>query len=244
MRRKLVAGNWKLNGSKSLAQTMMQAVAQANLSDVDVVICPPFPFLSAFEGFNGKLGAQNVSQFESGAHTGEVATSMLKELGCEYVIIGHSERRADNGETDELVAQKVAAAIDSGLVPILCFGESEDVRKSGDLFTFLQAQIDAVLQKVGIAGFAKLVLAYEPIWAIGTGLTATPEQAQEVHEFVRNYLAEKDADVAAKIVILYGGSVKADNAETLFGQPDIDGGLIGGASLKSDDFIAICQAAN
>lgn len=242
-RRKFVAGNWKMNGDKTLVKMMQDKLSQANLDNMDVVICPPFPYLGLFDS-SLKLGAQNISQFESGAHTGEVSASMLKELDCQYVIIGHSERRADNNESNEVVAAKVAKTLDFGLTPIFCVGEPESVRDDGTLFDYIAAQLDAVLNQVGVASFSSLVLAYEPIWAIGTGKTASPEQAQEVHAFIRAYLAKQDSDVANKIVILYGGSVKGSNARELFSQADVDGGLIGGASLNPEDFLSICQAAN
>lgn len=242
-RRSMVAGNWKMNGDKALVEQMEKQLGQASLDNMDAVICPPFPFLGMFTD-SIKLGAQNMSQFDSGAHTGEVSVSMLKEFGCSYIILGHSERREDNYESDDIVAQKVEKALDAGLTPILCFGEPEDIRDDGTLFTYIAAQLDAVLKQVGIAQFSKIVLAYEPIWAIGTGKTASPEQAQEVHAFVRGHLAKLDSDIAANIVILYGGSVKGSNAEELFSQADVDGGLIGGASLNPEDFLSICLAAN
>lgn len=242
-RRPMVAGNWKMNGDTSLIKTMQSTLAQADLSNMDWVICPPMPLLGLFDK-STKLGSQNVSQFDSGAHTGETSTSILKEVGCQYVIIGHSERRQDNHESDQLIAEKVKKTLDAGLTPIFCFGEPESVRYDGSLFEYLSAQLDAVLEVIGISAFADLVMAYEPIWAIGTGKTASPEQAQEVHAFVRDYLAKQDANVAQQQVILYGGSVKGSNADELFSQPDVDGGLIGGASLKPDDFLSICLAAN
>ncbi|MDF2179417.1 triose-phosphate isomerase [Aliiglaciecola sp. CAU 1673] len=243
-RRPLVAGNWKLNASLELVRDMQQALQQSRLEKMDVVVCPPFPYLSLFEKNGFALGGQNLSQFESGAHTGEVSAQMLRELGCDYVIIGHSERRAEQGENDDMVAQKVQQALENGLTPILCVGESEQVRESGQVFEFIARQLDAVLTKIGAAGLAKIVIAYEPIWAIGTGNTATPEQAQEVHGFIRSHVAKVEKTAASALRILYGGSVKADNAALLFAQADVDGGLIGGASLKTDEFIAICQAAN
>jgi triosephosphate isomerase len=207
------------------------------------VICPPFPYLGLFDG-KLKLGSQNTSQFDSGAHTGEVSVAMLNEFNCEYVIVGHSERRADNEESDVLVALKVEQVLKANLTPILCVGEPENVREDGTLFDYIAAQIDTVMNKVGISQFTEIVLAYEPIWAIGTGKTASPVQAQEVHAFIRGHLAKQDASIAANIVILYGGSVKGNNAEELFSQADVDGGLIGGASLDPKDFLSICQAAN
>jgi triosephosphate isomerase len=242
-RRQLVAGNWKMNGDKALVEVMQTLFAAVSLENMDVVICPPFPYLGLFDG-KLKLGSQNSSQFDSGAHTGEVSVAMLNEFNCEYVIVGHSERRADNEESDVLVALKVEQVLKANLTPILCVGEPENVREDGTLFDYIAAQIDAVLHKVGISQFTEIVLAYEPIWAIGTGKTASPAQAQEVHAFIRGHLAKQDVSIAANIVILYGGSVKGNNAEELFSQADVDGGLIGGASLDPKDFLSICQAAN
>jgi triosephosphate isomerase len=242
-RRQLVAGNWKMNGDKALVEKMQRQFAAVTLNNMDVVICPPFPYLGLFDG-KVKLGSQNISQFESGAHTGEVSVVMLKEFNCQYVIVGHSERRADNNESNTLVALKVEQALNAHLTPILCVGEPENVRVDGTLFDYIAAQLNAVLLKVGISQFADIVLAYEPIWAIGTGKTASPAQAQEVHAFIRGHLAKQDDNVAANIVILYGGSVKGNNAHELFSQADVDGGLIGGASLNPEDFLSICQAAN
>ena len=242
-RRQLVAGNWKMNGDKALVEQMQKELASASLKNMDVVICPPFPYLGLFDS-KIKLGSQNISQFDSGAHTGEVSVAMLKEFNCQYVIVGHSERRADNHESDEFVALKVEQSLKANLTPILCMGEPENVREDGTFFDYIAAQLDAVLQKVGISQFADIVLAYEPIWAIGTGKTASPAQAQEVHAFIRGHLAKQDDNIAANIVILYGGSVKGNNAQELFSQADVDGGLIGGASLNPEDFLSICQAAN
>jgi triosephosphate isomerase len=242
-RRQLVAGNWKMNGDKTLVKQMQKQFAETSLNKMDVVICPPFPYLGLFDG-KVKLGAQNISQFDSGAHTGEVSVAMLNEFNCQYVIVGHSERRADNNESDVLVALKVEQVLSANLTPILCVGEPENVREDGTLFDYIAAQLDAVLQKVGISQFTDVVLAYEPIWAIGTGKTASPAQAQEVHAFIRGHLAKQDDNIAANIVILYGGSVKGSNAQELFSQADVDGGLIGGASLNPEDFLSICQAAN
>ena len=242
-RRQLVAGNWKMNGDKTLVKQIQKQFADASLENMDVVICPPFPYLGLFDD-KVKLGSQNSSQFDSGAHTGEVSVAMLKEFNCQYVIVGHSERRADNNESSVLVALKVAQVLKAHLTPILCVGEPENVRENGTLFDYIAAQLDAVLLKVGIKQFVDIVLAYEPIWAIGTGKTASPQQAQEVHAFIRGHLAKQDDNIAANIVILYGGSVKGNNAQELFSQADVDGGLIGGASLNPEDFLSICQAAN
>ena len=243
IRRQLVAGNWKMNGDKTLVEIMQKQFSVASLDNMDVVICPPFPYLGLFDG-QIKLGSQNISQFDSGAHTGEVSVAMLHEFNCQYVIVGHSERRADNHESNELVALKVEQVLKVNLTPILCVGESESVRDDGTFFDYIAAQLDAVLIKVDISQFNNVVLAYEPIWAIGTGKTASPAQAQEVHAFIREHLAKQDNNIAANIVILYGGSVKGNNAQELFSQADVDGGLIGGASLNPEDFLSICQAAN
>ncbi len=242
-RRQLVAGNWKMNGDKALVGKMQKIFATAGLDNMDVVICPPSPYFGLFDG-KLKLGSQNISEFDSGAHTGEVSVAMLNEFKCQYSIVGHSERRADNHESNELVALKVEQVLKAGLTPILCVGEPESVREIGKLFEFIAAQLNAVLMKVGVSQFADVVLAYEPIWAIGTGKTASPAQAQEVHAFIRGHLAKQDVNIAANIIMLYGGSVKGNNAQELFSQVDVDGGLIGGASLDPQEFLSICQAAN
>lgn len=246
-RQKMVAGNWKQNGSLALVQEIQAGLVDLTIDNTQVVVCPPTPYLAAFDATkmqNFALGSQDLSLFAGGAHTGEIAGSMLCEFGCQYVIVGHSERRADNDESNEVVAEKVAVAIEAGLTPIICFGESEQVRDEGRLFEFLKEQLQAVLTRNGVDCLKHSVLAYEPVWAIGTGRTASPEQAQEVHEFVRSFIAEQDIQVAQSVTILYGGSVKPDNAKLLFSQPDIDGGLIGGASLTLKDFVAICSATN
>lgn len=242
-RKPLVAGNWKLNGNLSLAAQMLEALHACKLAETEVLVCPPSTLLHAFESESIKLGAQNLSEFDSGAHTGELSGSMLKEVGCSYVIVGHSERRADNNEDNQLVAKKVDAALRQGLTPVLCVGEPETIREDGTFLDFIAAQLDAVIGEVGIQAFSGVVLAYEPVWAIGTGKTASPAQAQEVHAFIRAHLAKSDETVASGTRILYGGSVKPDNAAELFSQTDVDGGLIGGASLKPEDFISICQSA-
>lgn len=244
MRRKLVVGNWKLNGNTSLAKSMQSALADQRFENVDMAICPPFTLLHAFDPEKLSFGAQDISVNASGAYTGEVSGELLKEAGCKFVLVGHSERREYHQESDATVASKAEAALNAGVTPIVCFGESEEIREQGNYIEFLKGQIDAVVSGLGINTFSKLVLAYEPVWAIGTGKTATPEQAQEVHAEIRQHLAELDAEIAAGVNILYGGSVKADNAESLFSKQDVDGGLIGGASLKENDFIAICSSAN
>jgi triosephosphate isomerase len=249
MRNYLVAGNWKMNGSNAAnAELLDGVIAGMPRSDaVSLLVCPPFPYLAAVAGkLSGSgisLGAQNVSQHSSGAYTGETAPSMLKDVGCEYVIVGHSERRHGMGESSDIVAAKFRAAQEAGLIPVLCVGETQGEREAGRTEAVIDEQMNAVLDDSGIEAFRLAVIAYEPVWAIGTGLTATPEQAQEVHGHIRGLLASKDQEVAAGVKILYGGSVKGDNAAGLFGKPDIDGGLIGGASLKSADFLAIAEAA-
>jgi len=249
MREKLVIGNWKMNGSLEANRHLLQELLPplAALTGVGVAVCPPFPYLAQagtlLEGSAVVLGAQNLHTEEKGAFTGEVSAAMLKELGCRYVLVGHSERRSLFGESDELVAEKFAVALAAGLLPVLCVGETLAQRRDGSTEAVIAAQVQAALQRVGIAGVAAGVIAYEPVWAIGTGETATPEQAQAVHRQIRRQLAGADATLAATTPILYGGSVKADNAAALFAQPDIDGGLIGGASLEAAAFLAICQAA-
>ena len=249
MRDILVAGNWKMNGSNAANAELVDGIlAGLPASDsVHLLICPPFPYLAAVAekvtGTRLALGAQNVSQHESGAYTGEVAPSMLRDTGCSHVIIGHSERRAMFGETSDIVAAKFLSAQDAGLVPVLCVGETLEQRESGQTEVVIDEQLGAVIDAAGIAAFGDAIIAYEPVWAIGTGKTASPEQAQDVHRHIRAALAEKDKDIAAGVQILYGGSVKGDNASGLFAMPDIDGGLIGGASLKAADFLAIANAA-
>ncbi|WP_273527614.1 triose-phosphate isomerase [Pseudomonas sp.] len=246
MRKKLVAGNWKMHGSLAENAALLGAIKPA-LAGIEAAVCVPFPYLAqaqaALAGSSIAWGAQNLSEQVKGAFTGEVSAAMLVDFGCQYVIVGHSERRSLYGETDELVAKKYMAAQAAGLIPILCVGESLAEREAGVTETVVARQLDAVISAAGVASLAKAVVAYEPVWAIGTGKTATPEQAQAVHAFIRSKIAALDAGVATGLVIQYGGSVKAANAGELFSQPDIDGGLIGGASLVADEFIAICRAA-
>jgi triosephosphate isomerase (TIM) len=250
MRVKLVVGNWKMHGSLAANQALLQALipAVAALKSVEVAVCPPYPYLvQAGALLGGKpiaYGAQNVSPYENGAYTGEVSAAMLAECRCRYVIVGHSERRSLFGESSELVAEKFQAVIEGGMVPILCVGETLTERESGRTEAVVAAQLDAVVSRCSAGSLRESVLAYEPVWAIGTGKTATPVQAQAVHEFLRRRIAAQDAAVAQGLKILYGGSVKAANAAELFSQPDIDGGLIGGASLQAAEFAAICQAAD
>jgi triosephosphate isomerase len=249
MRPYLVAGNWKMNGSLAANAELVSGVIDgAPAADgVELLVCPPYPYLAQVaglvEGSGVRLGAQNVSQYESGAYTGECAGSMLTDVGCQYAIVGHSERRALFGETSKIVAAKFQAAQEFELTPILCVGETLDEREADRTEAVIDEQLDAVLDAAGIEGIANAVIAYEPVWAIGTGMTATPEQAQDVHRHIRGRLEDRNADIAAGVQILYGGSVKGDNAAGLFSKPDIDGGLIGGASLKPADFLAIADAA-
>jgi len=253
MRKFLVAGNWKMNGDSAANSELVGGII-AGLSgmddqadNVEVLVCPPFPYLAAvremLKGSALRLGAQNVSAHASGAHTGETSPAMLGEVGCEFALVGHSERRTLYGETSEQVAAKFAAALAAGLTPVLCVGETLAERESDSTEAVIDEQLAAVIDTSGIGAIASAVIAYEPVWAIGTGMTATPAQAQDVHRYIRGVLEALDANVAAGVQILYGGSVKGDNAAGLFGMPDIDGGLIGGASLKAVDFLAIIAAA-
>ncbi len=239
-----------MHGSLADASALATAVSQgvSGLDNIDVVVCPVNVHISAVasvtQSTSVKLGAQNAHPAESGAFTGETSMAMLGELGCQYAIVGHSERRQLFGETDKAVAEKVEAALQQGITPILCIGETLDEREAGHLEKVIHAQLGEVLARVGIDALSKVVVAYEPVWAIGTGKTASPQQAQEVHAMIRARLACDNADIAASVQILYGGSVKPDNAADLFSQADIDGGLIGGAALDADSFTAICQAAS
>jgi len=237
-----------MHGSRAMADALVGAIAaDARDAVAEIAILPPFPYLESLVAHHGdsglRFGAQDVSEHESGAHTGEVAASMLADVGCSYVLVGHSERRQYHGETDAVVAGKFVAAQKAGLVPVLCVGETLQERESGDAERVIQRQIDAAIARVGIAAFAQAVVAYEPVWAIGTGRTASPEQAQEIHAFMRDTFARHDATISDSLRLLYGGSVKPANAVELFGQRDVDGGLIGGASLSAADFRAICAAA-
>ncbi len=249
MRQKLVAGNWKMNGSKASIKELLDGIKKGigDVASAEVAVCPPFVYLSDVEaqltGTPIVWGAQNISTEEKGAFTGEIAASMLNDFGCKYAIVGHSERRSLYGEDDALVAKKYSVARAAGLKPILCIGETLEEREKGVTNEVVARQIDAVIDLEGVSALTDGVIAYEPVWAIGTGKTASPEQAQEVHQFIRQRIAEKDAAVAAKVQILYGGSMNASNASELLAQADIDGGLIGGASLKAEDFLTICRAA-
>ncbi|MFK8054673.1 MAG: triose-phosphate isomerase [Saprospiraceae bacterium] len=247
--RRLVAGNWKMNLDHQAGCDLATAVVEA-LGNVDlpVVFCAPAIHLNALHAIvkgakNVHTGGQDISSFASGAHTGEHSGSQLKSVGCDYVIVGHSERRADHGEAGELLASKVNQALENGLTPIYCFGETLDQREAGNEEKIVAHQLEEGLAHLDAAAMAKVVLAYEPVWAIGTGVTASPAQAQAIHAFIRNWLTTRFGEsLAAAASILYGGSVKPANANELFNQPDIDGGLIGGASLKSADFVAIAKA--
>jgi triosephosphate isomerase len=251
MRRPLVAGNWKMNGDQASTVELVNGIiaGRSQVTNAEVLICPPYILIPhAAQLLAGRddvaLGAQDIDVHDNGAFTGQVSAAMLKDAGCSYVIVGHSERRSIYGESDEDVAQKFKVAQAGGLVPVLCVGETLEEREAGTTESVVARQIDAVLNVVGISGFVRAVIAYEPVWAIGTGKTATPEQAQEVHQFIRDKLAGQDQQVADALRVLYGGSMNPGNAADLIAKPDIDGGLIGGASLKADSFLAICQAAN
>ncbi|MDT8383205.1 MAG: triose-phosphate isomerase [Gammaproteobacteria bacterium] len=248
MRQILVAGNWKMNGSLKENQLLLDGVMAGVKAGVNakVVVCPPAIYIpqaaEVLAGSEVSWGGQNLSPEKSGAFTGEISADMLLDLGSRYVIVGHSERRALFGETDEVVADKYAAAHAAGLIPILCVGELLEERESGETEAVVARQLDAVLARSGVTALGDGIVAYEPVWAIGTGKTASPQQAQDVHAFIRQRVAEKDAAIADKLQILYGGSVKPDNAGELFAMADIDGGLIGGASLDAAGFLAICRA--
>jgi triosephosphate isomerase len=249
MREFLVAGNWKMNGSSEANKALLEGIVAGVPAGQGfrLLVCPPFPYLAdvaaKVSGSAVSVGAQNVSEHEKGAFTGEVSPGMLKDIGCEYVIVGHSERRAIYGESSFQVAAKFQAAQAAGIVPILCVGETLEEREAGSTESVVGYQLGAVLDAAGIGAFANAVVAYEPVWAIGTGKTATPEQAQDVHRYIRNLLGARDAGIAEGLQLLYGGSMKGENAAGLLSMPDIDGGLIGGASLKADDFLAIAEAA-
>ena len=250
MRQRLAVGNWKMHGSLPENQALLDKVAVVadGLSRAHAAVCVPFPYLaqvqSALAGSKAAWGGQNVSQHPKGAFTGEVSAGMLREFGCRYVIVGHSERRQLFGEDDATVALKAMAVLAEGMVPVVCVGETLAERESGVTEKVVGRQLGVVADRIGPEGLKASVLAYEPVWAIGTGKTATPQQAQAVHAYLRGVLATRDKSIAAAMPILYGGSVKAANAVELFGMPDVDGGLVGGASLVAEEFLAICQAAD
>ena len=249
MRRSLVVGNWKMNGSREKSRALLADILSGlvQFAKADVGVCPPSVYLpdasELLKNSSVLLGSQNVADQDEGAFTGEISALMLNEFGCSLAIVGHSERRMLYGESSALVAARYAKAIQHGLIPILCIGETLAERESDRTFDVIGEQLDAVLSTAGVASLAKAVIAYEPVWAIGTGMTASTEQAQEVHAWIRARIAKLDASVAEKLQILYGGSVKPDNASALFSMPDIDGGLIGGASLDANSFLKICLAA-
>ena len=247
MRKTIVAGNWKMNASKETVNSLIEGILSGvNETTSEVIVCAPFPYLSQVESLINKsklmLGAQNLNVNPAGAYTGEVSADMIKDFGAQYVIVGHSERRSLYGETNAIVAEKTKAAIGAGLTPILCVGESLEDRESGKTEAVVEEQINAVINLIGIEAFDQAIIAYEPVWAIGTGLTASPEQAQAVHLFIRSLLADSSEKIAKRTPILYGGSMNAGNAADLISCSDIDGGLIGGAALKAEDFLQICKA--
>jgi triosephosphate isomerase len=249
MRKKFVAGNWKMHGSQTMANALVGDIVAGKSADIDVAVFPPFPYIAPLAWQFGKsglgVGGQDVSEHEGqGAYTGEVSAAMLADVGAQWALVGHSERRQYHGESNELVARKFAAARMGGLTPILCVGESLEQREAGQTDEVIGQQLQAVLSSSGIGSFDTAVIAYEPVWAIGTGRTATPEQAQQVHAFIRSQLEKEDVMIARLTRLLYGGSVKAANAAELFAQADVDGGLIGGASLTASDFLGICAAAH
>ena len=250
MRQRLVVGNWKMNGNLPENRALLDKVAAAagGLSRAHAAVCVPFPYLvqaqSALAGSKAAWGGQNVSQHSNGAFTGEVSAAMLREFGCRYVIVGHSERRQLFGEDDATVALKAMAVLTAGMVPIVCVGETLAERDRGVTEQVVGRQLGVVADRLGAEGLKGSVLAYEPVWAIGTGKTATPDQAQEVHAYLRAVLGTHDKSIAALTPILYGGSVKAASAAQLFGMRDVDGGLIGGAALVAEEFLSICQAAD
>lgn len=248
-RRPFVVGNWKMNGTTASAHALVRDILQGltEPTPAQVVVCPPYILIpkvvEQLAGTSVACGAQDIAQYSNGAYTGEVSAEMIKDSGCQYVILGHSERRTLYGETSEVVAHKFVRARRENLIPILCVGETLEEREQRQTEAVIRAQLDAVTDTAGIEALQTAIIAYEPVWAIGTGKTATPDQAQDVHKFIREYLSRLDSYIAQTIRILYGGSVKADNARGLFEQSDIDGGLIGGASLQAKDFLSICQAA-
>ncbi len=247
MRSCLIAGNWKMNGDLDSAAALIDGLLAGNAGNAQLAVCPPAVFLKTVGEMlidsHIALGAQNVCDHASGAFTGEISANMLSAVGCRYAIVGHSERRSLYAESDQLVAARFKQAAASGLIPILCVGETEQERNEGVTESVVARQMDAVLDAVGVAAFVQAVIAYEPVWAIGTGQVATPQQAQSVHHMIRQKLALMDAGIASGIQILYGGSMNPKNARELLSQPDIDGGLVGGAALKVADFLGIAQSA-
>lgn len=247
MRNPLVAGNWKMHGSRASVTALVEGLLDAGAMPCQTLICPPFVFLDQVQrqlaGSDIALGAQNLDWHDRGAYTGEVSAEMLSEFGCSHVLVGHSERRSLFAETDAQVGLKVEKCLSSGLTPVICIGESLAERQADETFTVVQRQLDAVIRQVGVTALRHGIIAYEPVWAIGTGESATPEQAETVHVHIRQYLAKQDENISQNIQLLYGGSVNGENAADLFAQENIDGALVGGASLKVDDFLRICRAA-
>jgi triosephosphate isomerase len=245
MRRKLVAGNWKMHGTRASAKVLVEAIVAARPVNCEIALFPPYPYLAELITAHASIdfGSQDVSAHAHGAYTGEVAAAMVKDIGARYTLVGHSERRQYHAESNDLVAAKFAQAQAAVLVPILCVGETLEQRDGGQTESVIAAQLDAVIARSGVGSLVNAVLAYEPVWAIGTGRTATPAQAQQVHEFIRGKVRRENATISGSLRILYGGSVKPGNAAELFAQADVDGGLIGGASLVAADFLAICAAA-
>ncbi len=244
MRRPLVIGNWKMNGTLASGTELVNSIlAGMKAIEADLAVCAPYVYLSELNkvlaGTSLGLGSQNIADQVSGAYTGEVSASMLKEMNCSYALVGHSERRSYYGDTNESVAARYCQALEQDIIPVLCVGETLEEREQGITFKVIDEQLDAVIEKAGIESFAKSVVAYEPVWAIGTGKTATDDQAQEVHQYIRQRFAAQNAEIAENLQILYGGSCKPNNAQALFAMPDIDGGLIGGASLEAESFLAI-----
>ncbi|MYB35589.1 MAG: triose-phosphate isomerase [Gammaproteobacteria bacterium] len=249
MRKKLIVGNWKMNGRRAMANELCSTIMHEmqNFKNIDVTLCPPFILLDEVRKMTADsecmLGAQDLDMHNDGAYTGQVSAGMLKDAGCEWVIIGHSERRTLFGETNLTVGKKAKQALDHGLKPIVCVGETEGERKAGQETSIVQGQLQSVIDEIGIDSCKDMTIAYEPVWAIGTGLTATPEEAQTMHAFIREQLDLQHDETAKACRILYGGSMKQDNAGSLLGCPDIDGGLIGGASLNAGEFLGICRSA-
>ena len=248
MRKMLVAGNWKMHGSRAMAAELAAAVAAGRPDGIDVAVFPPFPYLAMLGQAHGQdlpCGAQDLSEHAGeGAFTGEVSAGMLRDVGCTWALVGHSERRQYHGEDNARIARKFGVALEAGLRPMLCVGETLEQREADRTEQVLAEQLGAVVSAHGIDAFEHAVVAYEPVWAIGTGRTATPQQVQHAHAFIRSQLAKEGAKIAGLTRLLYGGSVKPSNAAELFAQADVDGGLIGGASLKATDFLAICAAAH
>jgi triosephosphate isomerase len=250
MRKILVAGNWKMHGSRAMVQSLLEGLLAgvSEDSNADMAVFPPFPYLAQAQGLLQDSpiawGGQNLNPAPKGAHTGEVSAEMLLDFGCRYVLVGHSERRTLYGESDQDVADRFEAAQAAGLLPVLCVGETLEEREAGDTEAVVARQLDAVLERCGVSEFSRAIVAYEPVWAIGTGKTASPEQAEAVHAFIRDKFASQDDIIAGQLRILYGGSVNGSNAADLFAREDIDGGLVGGASLKAEDFLAIYDAAD